>query len=655
MPRSRRARDKLKAPRPTNMVRGCHICETGADPAARADSDSGGSVDDAPIAVTPDEDARIDVGASIASLRNEPIVDDAASSDSTGDGWGVPRIDLGASIASLRDVPIVDDASSDDTGDGWGVPDLGASVASLLATAEVDDRSARAVVEVVARAITGYGRRCRAEHLPGHDAWATALRLRCASALGITEHARGDGLDGDYVLLDATPCAHSPVVDPQVAERLLGSIIRSESAVAPYDARVRAVLKDACRACRASWAAVAASEKLPRRPVSFEEPPRRRSSVSVRDATKVAATAVGGGALLAGAGALTVAAAPVVVVSLVAGSLGCAGAGITGLKARRRFVADDDFRTVERSRGAGAPRFFLVPGWLAAGRDDDDAFSAAAPRAAHVEVNDAAWADLVREDALELASCDWFREVFPLSDGAVVVWEKNCLRRLKAAMDECTVYATAKSKVGKVLIDETIKRSALGGLAATAQLPLSALSYVRRVDDPWAVAVGRARGAGKRLAEALLDERRGTTPAILVGYGVGARVVMEALECLAAIAVDARRQAPARRQRAASRVECAVLLGAPVSATSERWRAARGVVSGRLINGYSTRDWMLRLVYRSKAWSIAGVAGSTPVVPEHSGQDAPCVENVDLSDLVNGHLSYAHVMEPIFARLRLEG
>ena len=222
-------------------------------------------------------------------------------------------------------------------------------------------------------------------------------------------------------------------------------------------------------------------------------------------------------------------------------------------------------------------------------------------------------------------------------------------------MAECTVYATARDKVSKVVIDETIKRSALGGLAATAQLPLSALSYVRRVDDPWAVAVQRAKGAGKRLAEALLDGTRGTAPAILVGYGVGARVVMEALEHLAAIASDSRRQSPERRQKAASRVECAVLLGAPVSATSERWRAARGVVSGRLINGYSTRDWMLRLVYRAKAWSIAGVAGTTPVVPEHPGQDAPLIENVDLSGLVNGHLSYAHVMEPIFARLKLEG
>ena len=154
------------------------------------------------------------------------------------------------------------------------------------------------------------------------------------------------------------------------------------------------------------------------------------------------------------------------------------------------------------------------------------------------------------------------RHMFPGSDGAVVVWEKKCLRRLKKAMADCTVYATARDKVSKVVIDETIKRSALGGLAATAQcMPLSALSYVRRVDDPWAVAVQRAKGAGKRLAEALLDSTRGTAPAILVGYGVGARVVMEALEYLAAIAGDGRRQSPQRRQKAASRVECAVLWG----------------------------------------------------------------------------------------------
>ena len=148
--------------------------------------------------------------------------------------------------------------------------------------------------------------------------------------------------------------------------------------------------------------------------MSFDEPPRRRSSVSVQDATKVAATAgVGGGALLAGAGALTAAAAPVAVVGLVAGSLGCAGAGVAGLKARRRFVSDDDFRTVERSRGAGAPRLFLVPGWLAEGRDDDDAFSSINAPVAVEEATEESWADSVREDCLELESATGCATCFP--------------------------------------------------------------------------------------------------------------------------------------------------------------------------------------------------------------------------------------------------
>ena len=89
------------------MVRGCHICE------ASEDSDSTEHV-----AVTPDQ-----------------------------------GIDLGASIASLRDVTIVD---TDPSEDGWGIDDdLGASE---------DEESAKSVVEAVARAITNYGRRCRAEH-----------------------------------------------------------------------------------------------------------------------------------------------------------------------------------------------------------------------------------------------------------------------------------------------------------------------------------------------------------------------------------------------------------------------------------------------------------------------------------------------------------
>lgn len=39
-------------------------------------------------------------------------------------------------------------------------------------------------------------------------------------------------------------------------------------------------------------------------------------------------------------------------------------------------------------------------------------------------------------------------------------------------------------------------------------------------------------------------------------------------------------------------VEHAVLLGTPVGVTPQRWRMARTAVAGRLINGYSSQDWV---------------------------------------------------------------
>jgi hypothetical protein len=45
-------------------------------------------------------------------------------------------------------------------------------------------------------------------------------------------------------------------------------------------------------------------------------------------------------------------------------------------------------------------------------------------------------------------------------------------------------------------------------------------------------------------------------------------------------------------------VENAVLLGAAVPVDVQVWSSARGVVAGRLINGFSENDWMLAIMYR---------------------------------------------------------
>lgn len=58
-----------------------------------------------------------------------------------------------------------------------------------------------------------------------------------------------------------------------------------------------------------------------------------------------------------------------------------------------------------------------------------------------------------------------------------------------------------------------------------------------------------------------------------------------------------------------------MLLGTPVSMRPERWRMARSAVAGRLVNGFSRRDWILGLVYRGSKGAPLGPAGPYSLHP----------------------------------------
>jgi thioesterase domain-containing protein len=101
-------------------------------------------------------------------------------------------------------------------------------------------------------------------------------------------------------------------------------------------------------------------------------------------------------------------------------------------------------------------------------------------------------------------------------------------------------------------------------------------------------AINTTQECGKLLADVLLSRPQGTRPVTLLGYSLGARAIFYALEALAAAG-----------ERGQGIVENAVLLGAPLGTATKRWKRVRSVVAGRLVNGYSTRDFVLSLVYRS--------------------------------------------------------
>jgi len=100
-------------------------------------------------------------------------------------------------------------------------------------------------------------------------------------------------------------------------------------------------------------------------------------------------------------------------------------------------------------------------------------------------------------------------------------------------------------------------------------------------------------------------------------------------------------------QNAFGLIENIVLIGTPAPSDSEDWTKIRSVVSGRVINVYSTRDYILGLIYRASSIRI-DVAGLQPI------EDVNGVENFDASHLVESHDQYRLVVGQILKSVGFE-
>ena len=170
---------------------------------------------------------------------------------------------------------------------------------------------------------------------------------------------------------------------------------------------------------------------------------------------------------------------------------------------------------------------------------------------------------------------------------------------------------------------------------SSAIWPLALVKIARVVENPFSLAKSRAEKAGKVLAEALINRTQGERPVTLVGYSLGARVIWSCLITLA-------------ERKAFGLVESAVLIGSPSPSDISTWRLMRTVVSSRLVNVYSTNDYLLAFVHRASSLQY-GVAGLAPV-PGLSG-----VENFDVSDTVSGHLRYRYLVGATMQKIGFEG
>jgi hypothetical protein len=124
----------------------------------------------------------------------------------------------------------------------------------------------------------------------------------------------------------------------------------------------------------------------------------------------------------------------------------------------------------------------------------------------------------------------------------------------------------------------------------------------------------------------------GVRPISLIGFSLGARVIFYAMIELA-------------KHKAYGIVQDVFLLGTTVTAPTKTWHEARSVIAGRFVNGYARNDWILNYLFRATSGGLNTVAGLRPV--EH----VPGLENVDVTDMITGHMSYRIYMPVIMKAL----
>ncbi|KAF7557029.1 hypothetical protein G7046_g6143 [Stylonectria norvegica] len=206
-----------------------------------------------------------------------------------------------------------------------------------------------------------------------------------------------------------------------------------------------------------------------------------------------------------------------------------------------------------------------------------------------------------------------------------VLWEPEMMRSMG---DTINILATEALTQG---LQQILGSTILITLMSALQLPivLTKLSYL--IDNPWAVSLDRATSAGQILADSLLERSLGSRPITLVGYSIGSRVIFS---CLLELA----------KRGAYGVVQNVYLFGSPVVVKKEEYTRARTVVSGRFVNGFNRNDWILGYLFRLTNGGIRRVAGLAAV------EDCPWMENMDVTDLVAGHMDYRKKMPSLLMK-----
>ncbi|EIW66799.1 hypothetical protein TREMEDRAFT_70052 [Tremella mesenterica DSM 1558] len=213
-----------------------------------------------------------------------------------------------------------------------------------------------------------------------------------------------------------------------------------------------------------------------------------------------------------------------------------------------------------------------------------------------------------------------------VGDVLSVLWEPEMMAEMGSALKILT--SEILTQVGQQVLQATVMTALMSAL----QWPiiLTKLGYL--IDNPWSNALDRSRAAGLVLADTIIHRHAGVRPVSLIGFSLGARAIFY---CLVELA----------KHKAFGLVQDVFVFGMTVTASRQTWLDVRSVVAGRFVNAFATNDWMLGYLFRATSGGLNTVAGLRPV------ETIPGLENVEVTDVITGHMSYRSCMPQLLAKV----
>eukprot|EP00127_Corallochytrium_limacisporum_P002250 Clim_evm38s109 gene=Clim_evmTU38s109 len=325
--------------------------------------------------------------------------------------------------------------------------------------------------------------------------------------------------------------------------------------------------------------------------------------------------------VIAGAAAATVGGSTAVFLTSAGGYVfittlfGATGAGLSGYRMSTRIADLEEFRFEKMKGEERLSVKICVSGWLT---------------------------DKMKDPARPWESLDDVGEQY-----ALVFDPKKLLN-----LGEAFVNIAKKEAVGYA-VSSAVAQTVIAGIAAAMAAPLLLLKLTDIIGNPWSQAMNSAKEAGEVLADVLAKRDAGHRPVTLMGYSLGAYTIFQALVKL----YDDHHmpghkplqegQSKKGRQDCHGIVDNIYLIGAPIphSNVGGDWDKVRAMTAGKVTVAYCGSDWLLRFMYHVLGGNF-DIAGLCPSPLED-------VENVDLGDIINGHLDYVTKLPFVLKKLGL--